>query len=78
MPGRLVLAAHAVHQKNAAISRCLLGSVSAPAGMAYSLRPVAVDIGVVAGKFVESGGAVAVEDDASRLRHRRCCSASIP
>ena len=40
-PGRSVLAAHEVHQKNAASCCCLAGLVSAPCGMAYSDRPLA-------------------------------------
>lgn len=39
LPGRSVWAAQEVHQKNAAMSCCFAGSVSAPAGIAYSLRP---------------------------------------
>ena len=38
-PGRFVEAAQAVHQKNAFIRRSLTGSLIAPRGMAYSLRP---------------------------------------
>src|SRR6185437_3737271 len=40
-PGRFVLVAHALHQKNSASFCCFVASTSAPCGIAYSLRPLA-------------------------------------
>ena len=81
-----MLAAQAVHQKNVAISRCLVGIAQSAWRNGVCVAAVAVDVGVVGGQFVEGRGAIVVERDgvgrgivgvvADASCCRRCASAA--
>ncbi len=60
-PGRSVLAAHEVHQKNAASCFCFAVLVRAPCGMAYSVRPCCENIRVICRQLLECGGAIFID-----------------
>ena len=56
MPGRLVEAAQAVHQKKALMARSFCGSLKAFALDGVFIPPAAEDVGIVGVQFVEGRG----------------------